>query len=199
MKTKTKLPSQNKKNILSAFEFVPTEPSAQRVMDERARVLAKPLTNIEENTFLTPYMVCTLGNQDLYGIPYFATQEVLPYSTVTHIPYTSKYLAGTIHYRGNFIAIIDLKTLLFQQKSEHPHYSFIIVIKQQNLCAGVLVDQILGTQYYDNKTLASPVNHTSSDLSEILGLHEGKIAILDIKGIFQKLLQLTSSEDKKWI
>jgi purine-binding chemotaxis protein CheW len=177
---KTKHPKKN------ATDFLPRGKKELEIMTQRAIMLAKPISLLKENLHLVNFISFVLKDDDHYGIPYHFIDEVLTHVVVTKVPLAPHYILGTINYRGALIAIIDLKELLYKEATIHDHDFSIIIITYQHNTVGVLVDKILGEEFYHPEILSPSLSDTEVEAPHyILGLHLGKIAILKIDEIFK--------------
>jgi len=72
------------------------------------------------------------------------------------VPGAKKWVIGVANIRGNLLPILDLKSFLFDDKTEMSSRSRILVIEKSGLHAGILLDQVIGMRYFpENKEVAS--------------------------------------------
>ncbi len=68
--------------------------------------------------------------------------------TYAIVPGTKDWVLGVANIRGNLLPILDLKSFLFNEKTEVSNRSRILVINHAGLHAGILLDQIIGMRYF---------------------------------------------------
>jgi purine-binding chemotaxis protein CheW len=109
------------------------------------------------------------------------------------LPCSPHFVAGIINRRGALLTVLDLKKLLFRQSADYQNKNSIIIVSDNQITVGILADQIVGNQYYDLKLLDASLPSENIIKPEfIVGLHQGKVAMLNISAIItESQLQLS--------
>lgn len=173
-------------------DFMPHDINAQKILSDRARILAEPPQKQATFQERVDYVeVKLLGNQ-FYGVPYQYVTEVLRTNNVTKIPLLPNFVFGVTNWRGKLLTVIDLKALFQIQNESKEQAEYIIVINNDDFTIGILVDDIVGDGVYDaNKITPSLSVSGKITAGYILGLHDGKKAILSVDNILKDIqLQL---------
>lgn len=87
-----------------------TTSAAQRILDERAQVLARVQTNTDE-THGEELIVFRLGLAT-YSLPASTVLEVCVLSRYTPLPGTPSFVLGLVNIRGRLLSALDLRPLL---------------------------------------------------------------------------------------
>ena len=130
-----------------------------------------------------------LGKNEHYGIPYRHLEEILRPRPITPVPNTPKTIAGTIPYRGELIAVLDLAQLLeVQSQNDNEEYktSWLVVVtiasgQVKHMTLALRVNEVHGNFHYRPEELSPSLNTTLEiPTGSIHGIFAGKIAILDL-------------------
>ncbi|MDH5229262.1 MAG: chemotaxis protein CheW [Gammaproteobacteria bacterium] len=89
--------------------------------------------------------------QQMLLLPIHLVQET--YSFVRHgkpspVPGAKAWLKGLVSLRGQLLSVIDFNLFLHQQACSISKKSRVIVIRRQNFCFGLLVDEVLGIRHF---------------------------------------------------
>lgn len=182
----TKIKTTKKKLSQNASELMPSKVGEQTILHERAERLAIQKTNVNEIKKDVNYVCFRLGQRELYGIPYHSAKEVLNSYKMTQVPFVPDYIAGVINHRGLLLPILNIKKLLQLQgkTAQTKENGFIIIVYANKITMGILVDNIEGDDSFDSTNLeipSSPIGKIKADY--VIGLHKGKIAILNVDSI----------------
>jgi len=74
--------------------------------------------------------------------------EIMHFPQVTSIPGTKPWVKGMANIRGNLVPIIDLNGYLGKQNTKLDAHSRVLIINNDDLWAGLLVDQVLGLKHF---------------------------------------------------
>jgi len=181
-------------NKLSGNNLMPTQEYARSILRKRAITLAKK-NDVEELKDREMFLHIYLGNDEHYGIPYPYLDEILRPRPITPIPSSSKIIAGVIPYRGELIAVLDLSQMLnVTQANEDDRIkkSWFVIININKINIALLANEVHGNHYYQVEELSHSLNSTlDKSTGPILGIFDGKIAILDLATLlnthYQKL------------
>ncbi|HHH48020.1 MAG TPA: purine-binding chemotaxis protein CheW [Gammaproteobacteria bacterium] len=81
--------------------------------------------------------------------PLTQVNEILHYPKLTLVPGTLSWVKGLANIRGTLLPVMDLRGYLGQSAVSLDAHSRIMVIQQENLSAGLLVDEVLGLKHFD--------------------------------------------------
>ncbi len=89
---------------------------------------------------------------ETYAVPIHAVREILKVTAVTEIPRAKKNVLGLINVRGEMLPLYDIKTRLLLRdapqavhtKADVPREARVVLLKELEGDAGVLVDQVNG-------------------------------------------------------
>lgn len=186
---------KSKYKKISAADFLPKDEISQQILLERARLLAKEQINKDEQESLTKYIRFKLGQNELYGIPYEKTNEIIDNTLLTRVPHVPFFVAGVINRRGTLLAVIDLKKLFRLPITEEVGNKYIIIVHTlNNMVIGILVDYIDESDVYNPSLLDPAISSQGIASQYILGIHEGRTAIINIETMLaDPSLHLTKS------
>lgn len=74
--------------------------------------------------------------------------EILYYPRITTIPGTKSWVKGMANIRGTLMPIIDLQDYLGTAPVRVDRNSRILIVNNQDLWAGLLVDEVLGLKHF---------------------------------------------------
>lgn len=168
----------------SALELPPDR--ARAVMDERARLLARPLAEREAPGQLVEVLTFSLG-REAYAIESKHVREVVRLVDYTPVPGTPEFLLGVINLRGEILAIADLRKLLGVAPQGFTDLSRVIVLGGDRAEFGILADAahenrvLLATQILEPTGAAGGIGreHLRGVTSEGLIVLEGRMLLGD--------------------
>ncbi|QMT61773.1 chemotaxis protein CheW [Legionella sp. PC997] len=175
-----------------ASELIPKNEEALKILQTRAKQLAQPELDTNQNHGIT-FVRFNLGQNEHYGIPYQYVQEVLRNISIAPAPFVPHFIAGVINWRGALITVVDLFKFLHLNHSIpscEQQNEFIIVIQANNITLGLLVQRVEGSQLYLPSELAEPLSSPNVPHPEyILGLHHAATAIINVETLISSLSQ----------
>jgi len=128
-------------------------------------------------------VVFTAGSGE-YGLGIGQVQEIIRPLPITRVPRSPEHIEGVINLRGNIVPVIDLHRRLDLGRRANSKRSRIIIVRTQDLIAGIIVDSV-------KEVLDLPAGHiepplagkTEAHLSGI-GKSSGRvILLLDLKNV----------------
>lgn len=126
---------------------------------------------------------------DLYGIDVRLIQEVIKATQWREIPDAPNFIAGMISLRNSIIPLIKIKRFLDVPMFDlYCNKKVIILNFGEDVRIGVMVDDVVGIHYYDEKEIRPVETFSRSSILEyIVGMvpkDKDKVAILDIFSMF---------------
>lgn len=186
----------NKKRHLSnAADLMPHTELADKILRLRAERLAVRETDQIDVKSLVNYIHFRLNNEH-YGIPYTCATEVMHNVVITKVPCAPDYIAGVINRRGALIAVIDLKQFFnIKTTTSSQEKQSIIIVGNEGMTAGFIVDYIEGSKLYNKQTLDNAIPSQGVKKTEyILGIHDGLTTIINVESIMLDTQQKTVNE-----
>lgn len=96
-------------------------------------------------------------NSVRYVVAIDGVSEVMPVPQCTKVPGVSSWVRGVANVRGRLIPIMDLLVFLGQSPELlHDHERRVLLVEQDELSCGLVVDEVLGMQHF-------PVTEFSDD------------------------------------
>jgi len=181
--------NQEKTTIFtSAPVCLPKDSEALTILQKRAEKIAQIEIKKGQEKNIYSYIHFCLNKNEHYGIPYQLTKEVIQNTSITPIPSTFEFIAGIINRRGMLINVIDLKHFFGIKKSEKKINKNVIVVQNESMQVGLLVDSIEGSHHYSMDKLNPPIpSNNAIKLNYIIGLHNGTTAIINIDAILTEI------------
>jgi len=137
------------------------------------------------------YVTFKLG-KEYYGLPIENVLSIEKPSKKTRIPNAPEYIIGLINLRGDVIPVIDLRTKLGMEKIDIDKNSRIIIVKENEITVGLMVDSSKEVLDISKEEIDKPPTNDDNPIIEyISGIgkkEERLIIILNLK----KLLDLRS-------
>lgn len=167
----------------SAWSLMPRGREAQAVLQQRARVMAAS-PEVQRALVSHRYVRFRLGPAELYGIPYAHLEEVIRCADITRVPCTPPAIAGVANYRGELLTLLDLKQFFRADAAPPGADTQAIVVHAGRALCGLVVDDIEGDAEYAADSLDPALSSGGvSNLDHVLGVHQGRITILNIAAL----------------
>ncbi len=128
--------------IAGSLGYSPEE--ARRVLEARARALAKPPLKLDDAERLEVLAFSLAG--ETYGVETCHVREVSQLKDLTVVPCTPPFLAGVMNLRGRIIAIIDLRKFFELPARGLTELNRVIVLRGGDSELGLLADSIDGVR-----------------------------------------------------
>lgn len=130
-----------------------------------------------------------IGSEE-YAVDIFYVKEINRLSHITKVPNAPEFIEGVINLRGRIIPVIDLRARMGLPKKEHDKDSRIIVIEDNDLLVGFLVDAVKEVIRIPKNITEEPpeiVSSVKTDFINSVGKLEDRLLILiDLKKILSK-------------
>ncbi|MFA5575828.1 MAG: chemotaxis protein CheW [Tissierellaceae bacterium] len=112
-------------------------------------------------------------NKEYYGFPIDKVISIERMQKFTRIPNSTKHLKGVINLRGEVIPLIDLRQKLNMELKEIDNNSRIIIVTEDEIVAGLIVDSSSEVMEIHNKNIDIMPIADNEDISYVSGI--GKI------------------------
>lgn len=134
----------------------------------------------EEAANVRQWLTFSLGAEE-YALDILNIREIIKLREITDIPRVPSFLLGIISLRGTIIPVFDLKDRLRLGRAELSPDSRIVVCRQEDRAAGLLVDRISQVVTLPEHKIEPPpavLSGLDRDLVEGVGRHQGRMMIL---------------------
>ena len=118
----------------------PTAEKARKIMGERALKLSQASLKPESAEAGLEVLVFELGDER-YALETGTILEVFPLTNFTPVPGVPDFLVGVTPYRGEILALIDLRKLFGMEVKGVTDLSRIVVLGEKRARYGILVDK----------------------------------------------------------
>ena len=105
--------------------------------------MAKELMNVTEGETQVQVVAFKLRREE-YGFNILNVKEIKGLTDITRVPFASDFIKGVINLRGSVLPVIDLKKRLGLQDMEYTDDTRIVVVREDDLEVGMLVDAVTG-------------------------------------------------------
>ncbi len=109
----------------------------------------------EEDTQKERYLTFSL-EEESYGIEIKYVTEIIGIQTITQVPELPGYLKGIINLRGKIIPVMDIRLRFKKKPVEYNDRTCIIVIDIEELCVGLIVDNVAEVLTIEDDNIAEP-------------------------------------------
>ena len=134
-------------NVRLAIEqgFQPTGEVLQRILGERAKILAGGAEDKSERGEYLEVAEFLLAHER-YAIETRHIREVYSVTDLTPIPCTPPFVFGIINVRGEIVSVIDIKKLFDLPEKGITDLNKAIILQSKDIEIGILVDAVLGVR-----------------------------------------------------
>ncbi len=162
----------------------PAEPD--RILQERARELAKPLDSGPIEGQCMNIIEFSLA-ASVYAMECRFVREVHPLKNLTSLPGIPSFIAGITNIRGHVLALVDLRELLKVPSRGLGELNRILILSDGVMELGILADRILGTR-------SIPYQDTRPPLQALAGSAAGYIARIHSGGFILDAAKILGDE-----
>jgi chemotaxis signal transduction protein len=140
------------------------------------------------------HVVVRMGN-GRYALELTVVAEVLPLPSTTRLPGGPLWLDGIANWRGRVLPVLDLRPLLGAERRPAASSARLVVLRHEDVEAGVLVDAVLGLLTWDTELLEVPGTVPPAAASILSGtVDDGRpVAVLDAVSVLALRGQLAQA------
>lgn len=135
---------------------------------------------------MNQYIVFKIG-QDEYGVDISYIKIIERLMNITRVPKTPDYVKGVINLRGEVVPVISFRKLFGYSEMEYNEETRIIVLANDEITAGIIVDSIDEVISIDNcniETIDDLFGKYNKEYINGIGkIGERLIILLDVKKI----------------
>ncbi|MCL4471870.1 MAG: chemotaxis protein CheW [Gammaproteobacteria bacterium] len=158
--------------------WMPTAEDTQRVLEERARALAREPERAEaaERIEVVEFLLA----HERYAVESDYVREVYPLEELTPLPCTPAFVLGIVNVRGEILSVIDLKKFFDLPEKGLTDLNKVIVIESKDMVFGILADAISGVWHIPRAGI-QPSLPTLTGIREdyLLGVTAERVVVLD--------------------
>ncbi|MDO8464170.1 MAG: chemotaxis protein CheW [Gallionella sp.] len=125
--------------------WAPTADETRRVLEERAKALAREPARAEAADEWIEIVEFTLAHEH-YAIASEHVREVYPLEELTPLPCTPTFVLGIVNLRGEILSIIDIKEFFDLPKKGLTDLNKVIVLESEDMMFGIVADAIGGVR-----------------------------------------------------
>lgn len=132
----------------------PTVDEAQRELERRARLLARPAQEPSTEAALQLLTFSTAGTT--FGLESVAVREVQPVEHLARLPAGARPLVGLVATRGALLPVATLTGLFGGAGAEPPTRRWVVVVHHERAPLGLLADDVHGLVEVAAATVSAP-------------------------------------------
>lgn len=159
--------------------WTPTTEDTQRILNERAQVLAREPEQAEVAGEDVEVLTFVLADER-YAVASNYVREVSPLEQLTPLPCTPAFVLGIVNLRGEILSVIDIKKFFDLPEKGLTDLNKVIVLESENMIFGVLADAITGVRHIARSDIQpSPPTLTGIREDYMQGVTAGRVIVLD--------------------
>ena len=159
--------------------WAPTAEETKRVLEERAKALAREPARTEVEDEWIEVMEFTLAHER-YAIASEHVREVYPLEELTPLPCTPTFVLGIVNLRGEILSIIDIKEFFDLPKKGLTDLNKVIVLESEDMMFGIVADAIGGVRRILRTDIQPPLPTLTGIREDYLqGVTAERIVVLD--------------------
>jgi purine-binding chemotaxis protein CheW len=137
--------------------------------------------------------ICFRVATEEYAINLMDIKEVIKPREITEVPHAPGFLPGIISLRGIIVPVFDMQARLGFERSTSSGKERIIIVRKQDGCCGLLVDEVFQVVTLEQQPIESPptvLEGTDREFISGIGRHGEHMSILvDLEKILDVTLQ----------
>ena len=90
--------------------------------------------------------------------------ELLTYPDISQVPRTKPWVKGMANVRGNLLPVMDLNGYLGRRLANLTRLSRVLVIDQEGVFTGLLVDEVLGMRHFLKDERGDPPGNLEDEI-----------------------------------
>jgi len=158
----------------------PSPEEVARILEERARKLARPVERASAPREILELLVFSLGDER-YGIEAARVVEVVPVRALTALPCVPDFVAGVIHHRGRILPVLDLGRFIGFGARGAVETGLVVCLEVDEMTFGVLAEGTTGVVEAPAEDLAPPPRGGEGGGRTFLrGMTSDRVAVLDV-------------------
>jgi chemotaxis signal transduction protein len=164
---------------------MPTEPESEaeaRILEERAKRLARQVTSDEQETAYDTVVVVTVGNEKL-GIPAQSLRVISERFSVTPVFGTPPWLAGIAHIGGELVSVVHLGHWLGEATRRQG--ARLAVVEGPRGALGLLIDDVIGFREVLESDLSDTLSPNAAKQRFTRAITKDLVTLLDVARLLE--------------
>jgi len=163
---------------------IPQSAEARQILQERARVLARPHDDAAAAASASIELLEFRLASERYAVETRWVQEVYPLRDLTPLPGTPSFVTGIVNVRGRILPVYDLKKLFDLPEQGLTDLHRIIHVRGNDLDLGLLADVIVSVRTVPAASLQPSLPTLTGIRAEYLkGVTDERMVVLDMERI----------------
>lgn len=155
--------------------------NAQRILEERARLLALPSTAVSVAGETVDLLVFRRA-ADAYGVDAARVVELLARVRPTPLPGSRPFLPGVVHHRGRILAVVDVRGLL-APGAPLAGEGYMVVVTAGAASLALFADDIQGVSTIAVEGITAPASAQAGGSAWVRGTSAGMVTVLDVEAL----------------
>ena len=147
------------------------------------------MTQLAEASKTLELLTFKLGEQE-YSLDIMCVREIRGWTQATPLPHAPSYMKGVINLRGTVLPVIDLAQRLGLPVTEHSERNVIIVVKNADTLAGLLVDAVSDIIALEDEDMQPPPDAAAGSqpgvVKSITLIEDRMIRVLELSHLVTK-------------
>lgn len=124
-----------------------------------------------------------------FGLEISYVSEIISIQKITRVPHTYPYIKGIINLRGTVVPVMDMRLRFNHEEIPYNDRTCIIVINTEDICIGLIVDEVSEVVYIPEENIQPPPPSTSAIavnqyIRAIATVNSNVKQLLDLEKIF---------------
>ena len=149
----------------------------QVILEERARGLARPVADVEDDGDVVEMAIVETGGER-YAIDIFYLREVRATPSISPFPSLPSVWAGLMNLRGALHPVLDLGAYLPSQPRSDGDRFEVMVVESRRLGIGLLVDRVVEVRRTRRADIGAPVRGGANVVS---GVTPDLVSVIDME------------------
>jgi purine-binding chemotaxis protein CheW len=168
---------------MTSLAVGPTPDEARRILQARARDLARPALSFASAVEALELLEFRLA-RERYALPTSEVREVRPLQNLTALPCTPPFVMGLVNVRGRIVPVIDIKKFLGLPEQGLTDLHRVILVGNESFELGILADAIVGVETVASERLhPAPVGSNVERSEYVKGVTAEHLILLDVARI----------------
>lgn len=155
--------------------------AASRILEARARELARPLDQVAAPVDTLELLVFSRGSGS-YAVEAGETVEVVVAGDPTPVPGTPPAVAGVVNHRGRILTVVDVARLLAGEEDAAAG-GFVVAVASRQARFGIRADSVSGVVEIERGELLPPTRLGDERGGVVRALARGMAAVLDLDAL----------------
>ncbi|MEE9278169.1 MAG: chemotaxis protein CheW, partial [Dehalococcoidia bacterium] len=138
------------------------------------------------NDASSQFIICKLADQD-YGVRITEIREIIRMQAVTALPDAPAYVSGILDFRGEVIAVVDLRRRLGLPSAPHTEESRIVILDLDDHKVGITVDAVTEVTTVPHDSISAEdsavIGARSEDVQSIAKLDDRLVILLRVESL----------------